>query len=358
MLIIIRIKLAIADKDESYVNRLSNFLNAGYSDKVEVYSFTQLDSLVQFLKTNKVDVLLASETMELNLKSIPERTAFAYLVDNASLETVNNKRAVCKFQKADLIYKEALSLFSENPSNITGFKSAGDGDTSLISFYSCSGGCGSSTAAAACCLYLAAKGKKVLYLNFERFGTPQIFFNASGSFTLSDIIFAIKSKKSSLALKLESSVKKDQSGVFFYDACRTPLDIFELTGEDIKKLINEIKTTGIYDYVIIDTDPHFINPSIGIMKFSNLMIFVSDGTEVANIKFKRFYDALRIIEDQQDIALVNKIALIYNKFRDNSSKVIEGLNDISVFGGVGVLGGESLQIAKQISLKNIFSSLC
>lgn len=355
----IRIKLAIADTDEIYVNRLSNFFDASYRDRLEVYSFTQSTSLMNFINTNKVDVLLASDVMEIDLKAIPERTAFAYLVDSPSLETVNNKRTVCKFQKADLIYKEALSLYSENPTNVTGFKSAGDGDTSVISYYSCSGGCGSSTVAAACCINLASKGKRVLYLNLEHFGTSQTFFNATGSFTLSDVIFALKSKKSNLTLKLESAVRKDQSGVFFYEACRNPLDIFEMTSDEIRRLIVELKSSGNYDFIIIDTDVQLDTSAINIMSYSNSMIFVSDGSEVANIKFKRAYNAMTIIEEQQKISLIQKIIVMNNKFHPTTSKANEEIPDVEVIGGIADFGRESnFQIAKQISQMQVFSSLC
>lgn len=355
----IRLKVAIADTDDIYISKLSNFFNVNYREKVEVHSFTQLSSLLNFINTNKVDVLLVNDAMGLDLKVIPERIAFAYLVDSASLETVNNKRTVCKFQKADLIYKEALSLYSENSPDVLGIKSAGDGNTSVVSFYSCSGGCGSSTVAAACCLNLVAKGKRVLYLNLEHFGTPQIFFNSAGSYNLSDIIFALKSKKSNLALKLESFVRQDQSGVCFFEAGRTPLDIFEMTGDDISRLIDELKMSGIYDYIIIDSDFQLNDMALTLMQYANYLIFISDGSEVSNIKFTRLNEALNIIETQKNISLVHKIALIYNKFHKNTSKVIEGVSDTNVFGVVGEYAGVSnLQIAKQISQTQIFSSLC
>lgn len=69
--------------------------------------------------------------------------------------------------------------------------------------------------AAACASYYAAKGEKTLYLNFEKFGSADAFFSAEGQFDMSDIIFALKSRKANLSMKMESCVKQDRRGVYF-----------------------------------------------------------------------------------------------------------------------------------------------
>ena len=86
----------------------------------------------------------------------------------------------------------------------------------MIIFSSPSGGVGTSSMAAACAVHYAMQGKKVLYLNLEKFGSADVFFSGEGQFDMSDIIYTLKSKKTNLALKLESCVKQDISGVYFY----------------------------------------------------------------------------------------------------------------------------------------------
>ena len=90
------------------------------------------------------------------------------------------------------------------------------------------GGVGGSSAAAACAMRFAQKGKRALYLNLERFGSADVFFSAEGSSSLGDVIYAVKSQKGNLEIRLESSVKRDGSGVFFFSPPKLALDTAEL----------------------------------------------------------------------------------------------------------------------------------
>jgi cellulose biosynthesis protein BcsQ len=357
VIVLVKIKLVIADTDEIYVNRLINFFNGSYNDKLEMYSFTSMDTFSDFILKNKVDVLIATESFGINLKEIPEKIAFAYFSESTSIDTISGVRTICKYQKVDLIYKEILSLYSERTTNVIGYKSDNGEFTQIHTFLSCSGGTGNSTVAAAYTINLAHKGKKVLYLNIELLGTTNAFFNAEGLFNFGDVLYAIKSKKSNLILKLESTVKKDPTGVFFYDTCKMPFDIMEINKEDIKKLLDELKISGIYDYIIIDTD-FTLNKTMNlVLQYSNSLIFVSDGTEVATVKFKMAYGALRVLEEQQDIRLFSKISLIYNKFSSENGKYIEN-ESINVLGGAPRFkNATAIQIAKQISEMSIFDKI-
>jgi DNA-binding Lrp family transcriptional regulator len=170
-------------------------------------------------------------------------------VESADVEMIHNQRAVCKFRKADEIYKQILSIYAEKASTITGFKVGGD-ECAVIAFCSASGGVGSSTMAAACAAHFAAKGSKVLYLNLEKFGTADLFFAGQGNYDMSDIIFALKKQNVNLPMKLEGCVRQDPNGVYFYAGTKLALDMMELNMAEILRLINELKISGGYDYMI------------------------------------------------------------------------------------------------------------
>lgn len=84
------------------------------------------------------------------------------------------------------------------------------------------GGVGSSSLAAACALNFAARGRSVLYLNLEKFGGSSQFFSGEGQFDMSDVVLSLKSRKANLALKLESYVRRDPRGVFFFASQSAP----------------------------------------------------------------------------------------------------------------------------------------
>ena len=144
-----KIKLALLDSDQNYLNRIVTAFNIKYADKLEIYSFTKLESAMAALEPSRIDVLVASDTFVVESSALPKRCQLAYFVESADVDSVNDQRAICKFQKADLIYRQILSIYSEYAGSASGLK-LGDDSCKVIAFTSPCGGVGSSTMAAAC----------------------------------------------------------------------------------------------------------------------------------------------------------------------------------------------------------------
>lgn len=351
-----KIKLAILEKDQSYLQRFISVFSTKYADKFQIYSFTDEEVAYSTLNDTKIDVLVASDVFEIDIKRVPRRCGFAYLVDSLDVETVNNQRAICKFQKVDLIYKQILSIYSENAGNVAGLK-LGDDTAQIVAFESVSGGCGGSTIAAACALHFAAQGKKTLYLNLEKFGSADSFFSAEGQFDMSDIIYALKSKKANLALKLESCVKQDPRGVYFYSQSKIALDMLELKVDDIIRLISEIRLTGSYNVIILDLDFSFDSDMLKILRQTHSIIWVGDGSEISNSKLIRAYSALSIIEQNEDVPILNRISLIYNKFSNKTSKALDDLGIKTIGGNPRFEHATTAMVIGQIAPKEMFEKI-
>ena len=351
-----KIKVAFLERDRSYLTRIVSIFGTKYSDKFELYSFTDPDSALGTLNSARIDVLLASDVFDIDLSQLPKRCAFAYLVDSMGIDMLNNQRAICKFQKADLIYKQILSIYSEKASSITGFKMTED-EGEIIVFCSASGGVGSSTMAAACALHYAAQEKKVLYLNLEKFGSADVFFSGQGQFDMSDIIFALKSKKTNLPMKLESCVKQDARGVYFYSQAKIALDMMELNAEDILRLISELKLMGEYDYIILDMDFGIDKDMLKIYRQAQAIVLVGDGSLESNTKTERAYLALMTLEQNLDAPLVNRMSFIYDKVSSKNGLSINAPG-LKVLGGAPRYAGAGVQqIIDQLSSMNVFDSI-
>lgn len=351
-----KIKLAILEKDKSYLTRIVSAFGTKYADKIEIYSFTDPEVALGTLNGAKIDVLLSSDVFDIDVHKLPNRCAFAYLVDSMGIDMLNDQRAMCKFQKADLIYKQIISVYSEKASSITGFKMSGD-EGQIIVFCSASGGVGSSTMAAACATHFAAKEKKVLYLNLEKFGSSDAFFFGQGQFDMSDIIFALKSKKTNLPLKLESCVKQDPSGVYFYSQAKIALDMMELTTEDTLRLISELKLMGEYDYIILDMDFAIDKDTLKIYRQAQAIVLVGDGSVESNNKTERAYTALATLEQNSDAPLTNRMSFIYDKVSSKNGQSINAAG-LKILGGAPRYTGASVQqIREQLAAMEIFDAI-
>lgn len=341
-----RIKVAFLDENSNYLGRIASVFNNKFSDKLEIYSFSEPEVAIRSLSENRINVFVASDYFDIDVSRIPKRCGFAYFVDSISVESYKGEKTICRFQKAEIIYKEILGIFSESATDI---KLDGEADTSVYAFVSAGGGEGSSTVAAATAKRIALKGKRVLFISFEEMGSVDSFFAGEGSFGMSDVIFALKSNKANLALKLESYVKTDNSGVCFFSGARSALDISEIKAEDIERMISALKINGTYDYIIIDSDMHFSDVTVEIFKNAEKILFISDGGEISNKKFINAYRAIEVFEQRNDVNIIPKIAVFYNKFSSRTGKAISD-QDIRVIGGAPRFENATVsQVTEQLS---------
>ncbi len=351
-----KIRLAILDSDERYLNRIVSIFSTKYADRFEIYSFTDCGIALSALDRSKIDVFLANDQFDIDIAALPKRCGFAYFVDAVDVDKVRDQRTICKFQKAELIYKQILNIYSEKVEMVSGVN-PDDDQTKVIFFNSVSGGTGASTMAAACAMYFAAHGKRTLYLNLEKFGSSDVFFHADGPFDMSDIIFSLKSKKANFSLKLESCVKRDISGVFFYSEPKIALDMLELNNDEKVGLINELKFSGAYDDLIIDTDFSLDRGDLKLYQKAHAVVWVGDGSKISNMKITRAYSALAAMEQNSDFPMTRKIRLLYNKFSNKTGQLIEGVELKHIGGAPRYEHANVQQMLGELSKMNMFDRI-
>ncbi len=351
-----KIKLAILEKDQSYLNRIVTVFNNKYADKLEIYSFTDQNIAMATLDNVRMDVLIADDIFDIDVSKLPQRCGFAYFVDSNDVDTINDQRVICKFQKAELIYKKILSIYAEKAGSVSGVK-LGDESAKVIAFCSVGCGAGTSTMAAAAAVHLAEQNKKTLYLNLEKFASTDVFFAGEGQYDMSDIIFALKSKKTNLSLKLESCVKRDKRGVYFYSQVKTALDIQELNEEDTIRLISEARLIGAYNYIVLDMDFAMDKETLEILHHTNAVVWVSDGSTICNRKITNAYNALSILEQNAEDPLINRVSLVYNKFSNKISQMLENIGVKNVGGAPRYEHANDEQIVEQLSKMDMFDKI-
>ena len=351
-----KIKVAILERDVAYLNRITSIFSLRYAEKLEVYAFTTYEGAMKALENTRIDVLLADDCFEIEKEKLPKRCGMAYLVDMTGIESIRDCTAICKFQKADIIYKQILGVYAEKAESMTGIAQE-DCSCKIIAFMSPAGGTGTSSMAEGCAMRYAQMGISVLYLNLEKFNTGDEFFSGEGQFNMSDIIFALKGRKTNLTMKLESCVKRDESGVNFFAKARIPLDMLEVGPEDLKELLTALKNTESYQILILDMDFALGKEFMQIQGMMHKIVMVSDGEATANFKILQALESLQIIERNQEMPFMHKFAIAYNRFRSDGGNVLEQI-PIPMLGGAPVYRGAApRQIAQQLSLLSFWDEL-
>ena len=108
-------------------------------------------------------------------------------------------------------------------------------------------------------------------------------------------------------------------------ALQEALDMLELDSDDVHRLITELRLSGSYEYIILDCDFAMDAADRGLLRQTNAVVWIGDGSDISNAKIVRAYQALTILEQQEDLPLTSRISLIYNKFSNKTSSTIEGV---------------------------------
>lgn len=311
-----KIRLALIDTDEDYRKRLSDFYIKNYQDRIEILTFSSIDSFENNRGNKSIDVMLVSENIEDDLSSYSEKICIAYLSDRDLIERKNNIKTINKFKKPEKIYKEILNVLADGINGDIAYK-FNDGNNTLVEvFIPVNGGAGATSLAIAYGKKLARQGTPTLYLNFETLNSSNIFLQSQGDMGFDEIIYALKSKKQSVSLKIESNVLKTTDGLEFFNESRTALDMLELSDEDIYVLIKELQAMGKYRHIIIDSNLDIGSRLNIFSKFAYKIILVFNDTLQGIKKMSDLNEALQIMENNGNIDITNKLTIICNKVRD------------------------------------------
>ena len=332
-----KIKVAVFDRDTEYMKRLAKVFQKKYGERIILSLFSAEDSLYEGLKETPAELLLIDQEIKLDENKIPQGLTIGYLSRNSGTEEIDGVPSIGKYQKAEAIYKQIISLYAEKAGRISLKKN--DIAAKVVLFTSAQGGSGVSAAAAAYALRSAEEKKKIFFLNLEKFGSSDLYFSGEGNLSFSDIIYSLKSKKSNLLLKLESTIQTDPSGVDFFKDCKNAYDMFELEDKEIEELICGIAQVKKYDEIVIDYAEDVGARLLQIVRdFADKVIYVSDGTVSGNRKFERFCEVAQVLEGRTDTKILGKMSLLYNRYSSKNSEQIEK-TAVPVAGGIHRIEG-------------------
>lgn len=344
-----KLRVAILDHNAEFMDRLAKAFQQKYVDKISLSLFSSENTLYQNLKEFHEDMVLVDQSVKIKKEEIPEGVVAGYFSNIADINEIEGFPAIGKYQKIEIIYKMILSMYAENSSNVK--VQDKNIDVKIILFTSVQGGSGTSTASVAYALRKASDRKKVFYLNLEKFGNTNLYFTGNEGLSFSDIIYSLKSKKGNLLMKLESVVQVDSSGVKFFNPCKNAYDMFELRDAEIESLIQGIAQVMECDEIIIDISGAMTERMTMLMAdYADKIVYVSDGSLNGNEKFRRFCEAVRVIEQKKDCSILKKVNLLYNRFSSKTSTQLEKAA-VSVIGGIhrfeGVSGRKLLEKVAQ-----------
>lgn len=335
--------MILADHDKLYLKQLSNYFMEK-APQLELNLFTEETLLAEYLaQAQSVDILAVDEAFAL-LPELAKIQNSVKILLSASMAPVEGFETIKKYQKTEALLNEILLKYAE----CTGSADAitGSSHTRTAAFYSPAGGTGKTVLALGMAAACASAGMRAFYLNLEMVDSvKEVMGRTPGS--LSDIFLALKTKGKNVGVKLAACTGMEPSAGFYYLSGVDSISEYgEITGTDIKGLLEIIKSLSEYDVLILDLDSGF-SEKTGLILEQADMIFVpalSDEGTVA--KLKRFLDEMNLHDIYNP--LIEKMRLVIN--RTERSGIGRELQESGIL--------NRMQCSAVISESSLFSKKC
>ncbi len=352
-----KLRFVLGDKDDRYLKRLSDYITFRYGDKIELYTFTEKQLLNSFLTEHKANgVFVGKGFMEVR-KYVASAACFAYLSEGIETENYEDTMIFVKYQSADALVKEMIALCSEQVSEVYPGKHT-NGNGKVILFESPVGGVGTTLTAAACAYYFTGQGKKTLYLNLEEFGSVKGIFQGDGRFEFRDAVYALKSRKTNLHLKLESIIREDDTGVFFIEPCSQPVDLQSFTEEEARRFLKILSEEEDFDAVIIDRNSRLDSMSYKLREIADDIVLVAAEQRMQNEKIQKLMQAIKLEEEKLQLKICDKLQILYNGYAAEIGFRVDNKIAIPALGRLPKTeGATEKQILERFAAEDIFRKL-
>lgn len=332
------IKVAIADKNKEYLERLVNGLERYPDISLAVYS--DEESLEQAFQEKKYDVFLFDPAVYTKPAEYYQARADLKILldDNEKLVTdvYADAKRVDKYQRVSIIYKKILELYS----SVCGRDvSKDDGDTSIIAYYSPIGGAGKTTLALISATKYAQNGKRTFYISFEDIASEDCYLPQDGEDGLSELMCHIE-RNTNLTMKIQSMLKSRNNNLFYLNHFNTPNDIYDMHVDELQELVTVICNTGLFDVIIIDMGTAMDEKNRALFDKADKIVIVERTDKISARKLSCFYEQQHIMNEYGD-----KMVRVINFDQGQKTDIH---TDIALLGKIGRLtdsdAGKTIEI--------------
>lgn len=251
-----KFQLYVLDDDEEYGQRLASYIRASeFGERMQVKLFSKLELIFEVLEAqHAVGVLLLSETYYRQL--MDQRTSLHKIILSEtianSLDAETKIPFLYRFQSLHHLLTRLQAFYAEKLNEERSGHRVNK--TSVVSIYSSSGNSGKTMTAIHLAKQLSFRGERVFYLSLESVSSTSLWLmGETGRF--SQLIYYLKSSPGLLGPKLQLLKSFDPQLRFDYLSPNDQVrEMQEISGEQIRVLIDALISLNEYEYIIIDLE--------------------------------------------------------------------------------------------------------
>ena len=229
----------IYDVDENYAMRLSEALNNNESFPLRSMAFTSKDALLECMSEYDIELLMVDERLDMTVRE--EFSSIKYIVISEG-ENDLERDVISRYQSTESIVKHILYKIGREAVHTTC-------KTGVTAFYSPFGNTKKSLLAVSYS-HSKGEGRRILYVNLEEFSGIRELFQDMGK-SLSDAIYYCCVKNEEPLTGIINCIGHEYD-FDYLSPVTCPDDLIEFSDEDLCKMIQLIKYSGIYDEIVLD----------------------------------------------------------------------------------------------------------
>lgn len=317
------IKILLADSDEKYLMPLERKFIDGLEDKVDLIVITDTDYIKQYFATpQKLDILVIHEDMyDSELEKHNISNIFILTENDNKNSGDSDTKQIYKYTSVKEIYNEVINHSSTRTVPLNTVE-----ETKILMVYSPIGGIGKTTVSALLCQALADYHKRVLFVGIDSLQTfgciiDDLPYMESGTEK------AMIEKSDYIYETMKSKIITQRYDILppFY----LSLPSLNIKGDDFIHLLNTIKKTRDYDYIILDGTSDFTEDLSRFMGIANHTIIIAGQEKNAVFKLNCLLRNIDCSDNERFVFVCNK----YRSDRENhlSSESSKNLCNISEY---------------------------
>lgn len=311
--------IAVYDVDPFYAARFAEVVNQKEKIPFEVMAFGSMEKLKQFVKNNKVQMLLISsmvnreEIEELGIKQVVS------LADGETLETDMAYPSIYKYQSSDTIIREVLARYCQEEAAV--IPMALLGKSTIIGVYSPVGRCLKTSFALTMGQLLAQEGR-VLYITLEEYSGLSTLSHTEYSEDLSDLMYYYHQGNYNI-LRL-NSVIHSLGELDYIPPARYPEDLAQMSAEEMAGLIQRIAQESTYETVILDMG-NYGRQVIPLLRICSCIYMPVKEDSVSLAKIEEFYHHIDTLGQGDIKERIKKLKLPYHSSFGRRENYLEQL---------------------------------
>ncbi|MBC8060469.1 MAG: AAA family ATPase [Clostridiaceae bacterium] len=301
-----KLVVVLADTDEKYLMPLELKFIEGFGDKANIEIISDKDYFKEYFSTlKKIDILVIHEelyTRDLEKHSIANLFILTELNGVSATEDLSTNK-IYKYTSVKEIFNALMSTTSTKS-----LRPVHQEENKVLMVYSPSGGAGKTTVALGLCAAFAKCHKRVLYLNTETLQRYNFMLGNKGFCPLGFEKHLIQQNENIIDY-LPGVV-----GVELFDYLlpfRQSISSLNINMEHYKHLIERVRLSGQYDYIVVDSSSDFTCEKTMMMSYCHKVMIITRQDAVSVSKLEGLLANI-------DCSDNNKFMFVCNKYSGES----------------------------------------